>query len=196
MGYLYLLTCNKSNKSYVGQTKRLIDVRIKDHFKAARYKISEGCLAINAAIRKYGNESFSWKEIMECCDDELDFWETEMIDHYDTLAPNGYNLCKGGNTPTQMSDESKVRHSQNRREYYKDENLPIHVQHLKTKYGEGYIYYRKGYKRVQFCTEMLTMEQKKQLITEYAKSPIPNNTQRGKVSYVVVDNQIQIIYPK
>lgn len=196
-GIIYKIDCLISHKSYIGQSiQSLHDRVVGGHFKAAKYKFTEGCLALNAAIRLYGEDQFVYNVICECDISELDDNEIRLIKEHNTLAPNGYNLHAGGKTPVIMSEESKLRHSQNRREHYKDQNLPIFVQHCKTKYGEGYIYYRDGYKRVQFCSMKLTMEQKKQLITEYAKNPIKSGGVRGKVSYITnADGTVSVKMP-
>ena len=198
-GLIYKITCKTTNKSYVGETTKTAHERIENgHFRAAKYKFKEGCLALNAAIRQYGRDSFVYEVVHTCPSEENSKWEIHYIKEFNTLAPNGYNLHAGGRTPIVMSEESKLRHSQNRREYYKDQELPMFVQHLTTKFGEGYIYYRDGYKRVQFCSKKLTMDQKRQLIVEYAKNPIKAEVGgRSKVSYVVnADGTVNVKIPK
>jgi group I intron endonuclease len=183
---IYEIFCEISQKSYIGQSEHSLETRINGHFKASKYKFTEGCLALNAALRKYGRDAFIYTVVLNCKKSEMDFYEIYFIAEYNSLAPNGYNLHGGGKTPIIMSEESKMRHSQNRREYFKDQKLPIFVQHLKTKYGEGYIYYRSGYLRAQFCSMKLTMNQKRELATEYAKNPLPKDGRRhGKISYIV-----------
>lgn len=48
---------------------------------------------------KYGIENFNFKILEECSKSELNDKERYYIQKYNTLAPNGYNLQKGG-TPT------------------------------------------------------------------------------------------------
>jgi hypothetical protein len=55
-----------------------------------------GCLLLNNAIRKYGPDNFDIEVICECEEDEMDYYETNYIEGWGTLAPNGYNLKTSG----------------------------------------------------------------------------------------------------
>jgi group I intron endonuclease len=79
-----------SGKSYIGQTTRTIEERFEEHVKH-----TSRCFAIKSAIQKYGWENIG-KDWYECPDEDLDFDETFLISKMNTLAPNGYNLRKGG----------------------------------------------------------------------------------------------------
>lgn len=106
VGEVYLITNNKNNKQYVGQTKshRLNHKRYRpfgyikrfgDHCSVARTTPSKNYYIINA-IRKYGEESFTIQLIRRCSLDELDMYEKYYICQYNTLYPQGYNLTVGG----------------------------------------------------------------------------------------------------
>lgn len=96
MGYIYKITNKYNNKSYIGQTKRNSDIRIKEHYRDAyRPKSSMYPSLFYRAIRKYGYEAFE-SSILETCDDEkLNDREQYWIKYYATF-PNGYNMNYGG----------------------------------------------------------------------------------------------------
>ena len=108
-GEIYLI--KGPEKGYIGQTvcqkprsKGGADVRFAIHIRMA-VQGSKGCPALYSAIRKYGPSSFSVKTIRICERSELNYYETKYIRQYNTLAPNGYNLEKGGgNLLTRHSD--------------------------------------------------------------------------------------------
>jgi group I intron endonuclease len=95
---------NKLNeKIYIGQTTQPIKERLGQHRRK-----SSGCSAIYDAIKKHGWENFE-KDWYECPDEDLNFDEELMEEMLGTLAPNGYNLRKGGGSHGKMSDETKQK---------------------------------------------------------------------------------------
>jgi group I intron endonuclease len=93
MGVIYKLT-SPSGKSYIGQTKRSIETRIKEHFKCFG-----NCIALENAIKKYGDK-MEYEILLETNDEQLNFYETRMIDVYNTMEPRGYNIRTGGHVST------------------------------------------------------------------------------------------------
>ena len=107
-GHIYKISCDKTNKVYIGQTYS----HIKNHgkYRPAGYHkrfaghISEAitntkqkqCTYLNNAIRKYGKESFKCELLFECELDKLDEYEQMYIKEYNSLYPTGYNLTNGG----------------------------------------------------------------------------------------------------
>jgi group I intron endonuclease len=89
MGVIYKVT-SPSGKSYIGQTKRPIEKRIKEHFKCPGY-----CIALENAIKKYGDK-MEYEVLLEVNDEQLNFYEIRMIQVYDTIEPKGYNIRTGG----------------------------------------------------------------------------------------------------
>ena len=85
MGFIYMLT-SPSGKSYIGQTIRPIEERLKQHKLP-----SNKCFALANAIQKYGWENFE-KHWYEVPDEELNEHEELMIEALGTLSPSGYNL--------------------------------------------------------------------------------------------------------
>jgi hypothetical protein len=137
-GHIYKISCNSSNKIYIGQTYS----HIKNHgkYRPAGYlkrfasHISEAitntkkkqCTYLNNAIRKYGKDSFICELIKTCELDKMDHYEQKYIKKYNSLFPNGYNLTSGGkgalyvakidnnmekinNDPYKHSDETKAK---------------------------------------------------------------------------------------
>jgi len=105
MGYIYILT-SPIGKSYIGQTILPIETRFKRHRRE-----SSKCVAIAAAIRKYGWENFEidW---YECPDDDLNFDEDLLVREMGTLAPEGYNLKEGGGNNVKYSETTKQKMSE------------------------------------------------------------------------------------
>lgn len=108
-GEIYQITCNISQKSYIGQTVSHRKNkgkyrpfgslgRFKDHISEATNNTKKKqCTYLNNAIRKYGENQFEYKLIEQCDISKLNELEIMYIDKYNTLCPNGYNLTKGGN---------------------------------------------------------------------------------------------------
>lgn len=94
MGCAYKLT-SPSNKSYVGVTKKTAQERFEKHKEHALGKRDAG--ALYSALRKYGPDTFTL-EVLVVLDDwqELLELEKQLIQQFNTLSPNGYNIDKGG----------------------------------------------------------------------------------------------------
>ena len=96
MMIIYLLINRLNGKAYVGQTRRTLEERLREHQRDRR-----SAIYVDRAIRKYGIENFS-VEIIEVCFtlDELNYWEQFWIKELNTKVPNGYNLTDGGEGST------------------------------------------------------------------------------------------------
>jgi hypothetical protein len=143
-GIIYMATFS-NGKHYVGQTIRTFVKRRNEHLSnAENNKI--GCTAFYNAIRIYGPDDIEWEILIKCDIDELDYYELLMIETYDTLSPNGYNLIKGGNSNKTMSDETRFKIKQaalNRdtevyRKNEKSKGLPKYVAYFVDDRYEGY----------------------------------------------------------
>lgn len=112
MGTIYKITCHITNKSYVGKTKRDLDIRIREH-KRDRKKAKPG--SIDAEIQEYGWDGNFTVTVLETCPVEmLDEREIFQIREQNTKAPNGYNLTDGGEGLVNPSEETRARMSANR----------------------------------------------------------------------------------
>jgi len=87
---IYILKNIINGKEYIGKS-----MNIKERMK--KHTFSK-ILTIHKAIQKYGVDNF----LVYCeyypllSEDELCQLEIEMINQYNTLAPNGYNIVEGG----------------------------------------------------------------------------------------------------
>tara|TARA_Y100000589_G_C27191185_1_gene644897 strand:+ start:3319 stop:4569 length:1251 start_codon:yes stop_codon:yes gene_type:complete len=98
-GIIYLVTNKTTQKKYVGQTIDILEERWKGHLEAANSKTNKNKLSLQTAIRKYGENDFSI-EIIDKGSTLVDLEQKEIfwIKAHGTLAPEGYNLNKGGSS--------------------------------------------------------------------------------------------------
>jgi group I intron endonuclease len=87
---IYRATNTINGRQYVGQAEDF-DKRFTAHTRSY-----DGTYFHNA-ITKYGIDVFEWEIICECSSSkDMNEKEIYYISHFNTLAPNGYNLTKGG----------------------------------------------------------------------------------------------------
>lgn len=94
MGYIYLITNKINNKKYVGKTTQSIEKRWQEHISDSKREKCE-IRPLYRAIRKYGIENFTIKEIEKCNTDNLSEKEKYWIRYYNTYE-DGYNATLGG----------------------------------------------------------------------------------------------------
>lgn len=94
MGYIYLITNKINNKKYVGKTTQSIEKRWQEHISDSKKEKCE-IRPLYRAMRKYGIENFSIKELEKCNIDNLSEREKYWIQYYDTYE-DGYNATLGG----------------------------------------------------------------------------------------------------
>ena len=92
MAYLYSLTA-PSGKAYLGITNHTPEKRWEGHLYSA---VKNSKLAIHCAIRKYGWDNFKKEILVEGSFAYVKELEVKAIALFNTFAPNGYNLTKGG----------------------------------------------------------------------------------------------------
>ncbi len=110
MGIIYLIENKLNGKKYIGQTIRTLEKRWDEHCKT-----SNGCTALNNAIKKYSQENFSVSVLIESENEKLDDLEVEYISKYNTLYPNGYNIQTGGTKGKKHCEESRLRMSESKK---------------------------------------------------------------------------------
>jgi hypothetical protein len=179
-GFIYRAT-SPSGNSYIGQTCKTVEERWRQHVSEAKTYAHKGCIALNAAIIKYGADSFIVKTLWECTVDELDEYEIKFIQQYNTIAPNGYNLREGGNG--RMSEVSRLRMIEgniNKTEYKTfrtvNEKLPKYVLYHREMNKNGTIL--EGYKvsdhpkgsNKSFLKRSWTIEERLQKAIQYKES--------------------------
>lgn len=97
-GIIYIITNDFNSKVYIGQTKRTLEERWKEH-KREKCSINEHNMLIKRAILKYGEQHFKLKELERCAIEDLNAREIYYISLYDSYR-NGYNLTRGGQEGT------------------------------------------------------------------------------------------------
>lgn len=101
--FIYKVTNLINGKSYIGQTIKSLSYRWSQHCRNRR-----GCSALRDAIKKYGKENFTIEEIGGATNQtELNYQEWFLINKYNTLAPNGYNLKSGGGSKGKLTQQIK-----------------------------------------------------------------------------------------
>jgi group I intron endonuclease len=127
-GIIYCFTNKVNGKEYIGQTKRLLAQRIKDHVLASRRKCR--CRLVGRALAKYGISGFVVSILDSAADQvSLDLLERQYIVQRNTLSPYGYNLKDGGQAGFggHFSEETKKRISESLSGRVRSEE---HKQHL------------------------------------------------------------------
>ena len=105
-GVIYKITNLINSKIYIGQTIKKMQIRWKEHQSAAKRGINT---YFHKAIRKYGIENFIIEQIAEAnSKQELDELEIKYIQEYDCLAPNGYNINKGGGNTDNFANNPNI----------------------------------------------------------------------------------------
>lgn len=100
-GIIYLAKNTISNKCYVGQTTRTLEVRKKEHLKHT----IKNSYKFGSALRKYPESSWEWSILIEVSSKELDEYERYFIKDLNCFK-NGYNCNAGG----EWKDEGNPRH--------------------------------------------------------------------------------------
>lgn len=91
---IYKITNLINNKIYIGQSIHP-DKRWTEHKQRAKNHTDN--YPIHLAILKYGEENFSFEVL--CITEDYDEEEKRLIQYYNSLTPNGYNVSSGGPTP-------------------------------------------------------------------------------------------------
>ncbi len=92
---IYKCTSTKSLHSYIGQTCFDLNKRIRNHYTTSRKSGTD--YPFMRALRKYEKEELVWEVLFENLSfEEANNKEKELIEFYNTLAPNGWNTCTGG----------------------------------------------------------------------------------------------------
>lgn len=92
---IYCAHCICTGKKYIGQTRKELKERIRQHKNSSCKKKYKNVKFYNA-IKKYGWENFIWGIVEE---GDINIWndrEIYWIEKYKTYE-DGYNLTKGGN---------------------------------------------------------------------------------------------------
>lgn len=95
MGYIYKITNKLTGKCYIGETiQKDPQERWRAHINTM--KSNKGCPALKDAMKKHGVENFKFEVIIICFDEDVERYEREYIQKYNSMVPNGYNILPGG----------------------------------------------------------------------------------------------------
>lgn len=96
-GQIYLVRHIESGKGYVGLTTTSIEKRWKRHLVSAANGKPVHSDSLQAAIIRYGEAAFTIS-VLDTADtiDELALLEQQGIDRFESMAPKGFNLKRGG----------------------------------------------------------------------------------------------------
>lgn len=106
---VYKATNRINGKVYIGYTSKTLAARIYAHFrKSINAKEKAFNQPFKLALRKYGKDNFEWEELFSCVTKvEACQKEIEMIEKYNSLSPNGYNMTLGGEGGIPSEDVKK-----------------------------------------------------------------------------------------
>lgn len=107
IGRIYAIRDARNGKVYVGQTRRTLTHRAREHWNFARNGKNH---PLFRAMRKRPAD-FSFEELLEAPVDMLDAVERDLISLARSLHPNGYNLRYGGS-----GEQNRPEPSQEKRE--------------------------------------------------------------------------------
>lgn len=108
-GVIYSLTHKITKKQYVGQTKRIVTKRFKEH-----KRVTSGCHLLRNAIQKDGFAAFEKRLLAICKISDLDRLEAFFINKHNCVYPNGYNANAGNLTfiPTNTEETSLISYKE------------------------------------------------------------------------------------
>ena len=104
MGYIYKITNSINGRVYIGQTRRNVRTRWREHIYYSYHQAKHYHAILHAAIRKYGKEAFEVSIIEECENDRLNEREIYWIKQYNSIK-EGYNISRGGDGGSSVDGE-------------------------------------------------------------------------------------------
>jgi group I intron endonuclease len=95
---VYRITNEVNGKQYHGVSVAPA-IRVLGHLGLRHSSFHKYSKLIKAAVEKYGLENFSFKVILIASEDYCYDVEPKIIEAYNSLVPNGYNIAEGGDRP-------------------------------------------------------------------------------------------------
>ena len=111
IGFIYIITCFTTKKSYIGKTKESINRRWRRHVVDK----NNCCRLLSDAISLYGEDDFNIYTLKSTTIDMLDYYENKFIVEYNTQHPNGYNLQNGGSVGFKHNSETLIKMSESQK---------------------------------------------------------------------------------
>lgn len=110
MAVIYKIEHRQTARKYIGKAKN-VKRRWWEHLNNAKNGRQH---PLYDAIRKYGQDAFTFEVLEEVLEQNVDQREIDLIREYSTVYPTGYNLTEGGeggNTRKGMSEEQEIEYS-------------------------------------------------------------------------------------
>ena len=102
---IYKVENTITQKVYIGKTTKTLNERKKNHFKKIRMGVKSH---FYDSIRKYGEKSFTWSELISCNTIEiLNEMEIMFINKFNSFK-DGYNMTLGGDGGDTISNKTDV----------------------------------------------------------------------------------------
>lgn len=179
---IYKATNKINGKSYIGQTTKTLEERIKGHLRVKKK------LYFHRALEEYSNDNFEWSILEKCLNKEdLNLKEKYYIKYYDTFGENGYNSTTGGHY-FKMTDEIRKKLSEShkghipseetRQKLRKSSGNRIQSDECKKKVSESKI----GKKRSEETKKKISESLKGKVISEETKLKISESLKGIKKS--------------
>ena len=102
----YVATHIDSGRHYVGITKRSLNARKSEHESHAKNMHSD--TPFHNALRKYGNDAFTWSVVAEGEDSVIRLMEHVLIEKWGTNELGGFNAIGGLEVPPIKSDVPRM----------------------------------------------------------------------------------------
>ena len=134
--FLYVITNLVNGKQYVG-------ISVDYERRWAEHRSGHGSKLVYHAIRKYGIKNLDFKAVCKGTETYVKEMEIRAIRLLNTMAPNGYNLTRGGDTGT-----LGFKHSMETREKMSKDRIGKtfgpHKEATKQKIRESRLEYKRG----------------------------------------------------
>lgn len=106
--FIYKITNKITNKIYIGQTTRNPYIRWNKHQRISLNPNNKDFSFIHSSIRKYGVDNFTF-DVIDTAENKEELNEKEIyyIKKFNSMAPNGYNLTSGGQSPRVLSERTR-----------------------------------------------------------------------------------------
>lgn len=120
---IYIIKNTVNKKLYIGQTKQALRTRFVGH----KTKSNNGSKsAIHCAMRLHGIENFTIELLYEYQTlEEVNQKEIEYIKQFNSMAPNGYNILKGGDCAPRNIGPFTAEHKNKLKDAHKKSCKPI-----------------------------------------------------------------------
>ena len=104
MGYIYKIQNKINGHVYIGQTVKVLEKRFQQH-RNNYNKPYFSQLSLYKAFNKYGIENFTFEQVEEVPNEQLDEREKYWIEYYNSYK-NGYNMSIDTYKLTSMEEPS------------------------------------------------------------------------------------------